>query len=620
MKALLVVFLLAFGWSLLPAQTSQIVYKNKNKRYYDEYSLFVGYDIPFTDKSFKYLKYQGDLATGVGFHKFWDWIGVSADINMAKSRMSSSFQTPMNIYNSIQDTIKYISSYSSDNDKLQKLFLGAGPSFKYQSKNNRFVIDLSLMAGLGRVQKGEFVQFGDDVQDPQNPWRYGINYHSGFVKQSTFATKGTLRFSLQFLNDTSLFLGAYYETFYNAKEGGDNFLLNSYFTGQVNGRQYYVEPEVGQLDQPLNGTTSYIPGVNLVRNEAKQNRKSFNLSSVGIIGGFSFLVFKSKVVKRCPSGYTLCPKDNLCYNTPNCGEVVMENSTIKVVTKEKDSNITLGGVNIELVNTDNNTTIAKGVTNSQGQYEFTKVPPGNYAISVVQSDAQFNKENVTKNEFENTSSISKTLYKIGESYVINGVATDCKDNTALGNVMIKATNLKDQSVINTTTNSDGRYSLKLPGAGLYRIETQKENYYSEPTDISVSATDNNQNFCLQVLDCNSSIKFKNLLFGLDDYHLTPNSTAELDNLVNYLNKNPNIKIEVGSHTDSRGSNAYNQKLSQQRAEETVKYLESKGISSSRLISKGYGESKLLNNCSDGVSCTEEEHAINRRTEFKVVCD
>ncbi len=91
-----------------------------------------------------------------------------------------------------------------------------------------------------------------------------------------------------------------------------------------------------------------------------------------------------------------------------------------------------------------------------------------------------------------------------------------------------------------------------------------------------------------------------------------------DRLVTLLTQRPNIRIEINAHTDSRGSAASNQDLSDRRAQSVVNYLVSKGINRSRLVSRGYGESRLKNRCTDGVSCTEAEHAVNRRTEFRVL--
>ena len=86
-----------------------------------------------------------------------------------------------------------------------------------------------------------------------------------------------------------------------------------------------------------------------------------------------------------------------------------------------------------------------------------------------------------------------------------------------------------------------------------------------------------------------------------------------------LEKNPNIKIELASHTDCRGKDAYNETLSQKRAESVVKYLIGKGIDANRLTAKGYGETMPIEKC-DCETCTEEQHQKNRRTTFKIVSE
>ena len=85
-----------------------------------------------------------------------------------------------------------------------------------------------------------------------------------------------------------------------------------------------------------------------------------------------------------------------------------------------------------------------------------------------------------------------------------------------------------------------------------------------------------------------------------------------------LNTYSTVKIEVGSHTDSRQSTKLNQILSENRAKATLDYLVRNGINPDRLIAVGYGESKLINNCKDGVRCSEEQHQLNRRSTFIIV--
>ncbi|UAJ15147.1 OmpA family protein [Aquirufa lenticrescens] len=108
-----------------------------------------------------------------------------------------------------------------------------------------------------------------------------------------------------------------------------------------------------------------------------------------------------------------------------------------------------------------------------------------------------------------------------------------------------------------------------------------------------------------------------IYYDLDKSNIRPDAAAELDKIVQVLKDNPDISIELGSHTDARASASYNLKLSQRRAESAVKYIIEHGIEASRIKAKGYGETQLINGCSDGVDCSEEAHQENRRTEFKI---
>lgn len=107
-------------------------------------------------------------------------------------------------------------------------------------------------------------------------------------------------------------------------------------------------------------------------------------------------------------------------------------------------------------------------------------------------------------------------------------------------------------------------------------------------------------------------------YGLNEHKFDKAGQMVLDKVIQIMKDNPGINIELGSHTDSRADDQFNQKLSQKRAKFAVDYIISKGIDKSRLIPVGHGESKLLNNCGNGVNCAEEMHAVNRRTEFRVI--
>lgn len=109
-----------------------------------------------------------------------------------------------------------------------------------------------------------------------------------------------------------------------------------------------------------------------------------------------------------------------------------------------------------------------------------------------------------------------------------------------------------------------------------------------------------------------------IYFDSNSSNIKQLSYSDLDKTVQFLKENPQYKIQVRSHTDSRGSDTYNQWLSEKRAESTVQYFTTRGIEDYRVSGKGYGETQLLNECSNRVKCSTALHEINRRSEFIVV--
>ena len=136
----------------------------------------------------------------------------------------------------------------------------------------------------------------------------------------------------------------------------------------------------------------------------------------------------------------------------------------------------------------------------------------------------------------------------------------------------------------------------------------------EDKTIDTLFTDNiNEKIELKPMETGREFKLNNILYDFDKATLRPESVVELDRLVIILNEQATIKVEISSHTDFKGSDAYNQKLSQARAKSVTDYLTQKGISKNRLVAKGYGESKPV-----ATNDTEEGMQLNRRTEFKVL--
>jgi peptidoglycan-associated lipoprotein len=117
---------------------------------------------------------------------------------------------------------------------------------------------------------------------------------------------------------------------------------------------------------------------------------------------------------------------------------------------------------------------------------------------------------------------------------------------------------------------------------------------------------------------NEAIRLDNILYDYDKWDIRPDAEPDLQYLTDILAKYPDMVVELSSHTDARGKDAYNLDLSQKRAQSAVNWIVGRGISPKQLVAKGYGETMLVNGCSNGVECSEEEHQLNRRTEFKII--
>jgi len=123
---------------------------------------------------------------------------------------------------------------------------------------------------------------------------------------------------------------------------------------------------------------------------------------------------------------------------------------------------------------------------------------------------------------------------------------------------------------------------------------------------------------LSEVDLAKILGIRIIYFDLDKHFIRTDAALELQKIADIMKEYPQMRIDVRSHTDSRSAAVYNQKLSQKRADATREWLISQGIAADRLTAHGYGESKLVNQCADGIICSDEEHQINRRSEFIII--
>lgn len=123
---------------------------------------------------------------------------------------------------------------------------------------------------------------------------------------------------------------------------------------------------------------------------------------------------------------------------------------------------------------------------------------------------------------------------------------------------------------------------------------------------------------IEKVEVKQKFVMENIFYDFDKWNILPESEVELNKLVKIMNDNPGWKVELGSHTDARGTDSYNMLLSKKRSDSAVGYIVKSGISKDRIKAKGYGETQLVNHCKNGVECTDEVHRQNRRTEFKIL--
>ncbi len=197
--------------------------------------------------------------------------------------------------------------------------------------------------------------------------------------------------------------------------------------------------------------------------------------------------------------------------------------------------------------------------------------------------------------------------------------------------LIEFTGNKEGDAQSKTSSESNEISHLLNKDKAYKVVVTKEGYFPEEFAVNTVGIEKDQSIKKQVvlrvmppesdveiITINEPIRLNNIYYDFDDDKILPDAEKDLKVLKELMDKYPDMVIELSSHTDSRGDDAYNEKLSQRRANSAKKYLVSKGIASSRIVAKGYGEEKILNQCTNGEDCTDEEHRFNRRSEFKII--
>ena len=208
--------------------------------------------------------------------------------------------------------------------------------------------------------------------------------------------------------------------------------------------------------------------------------------------------------------------------------------------------------------------------------------------------------------------------------IIKGITRDSKTLLPLAMTKVQLIDESGKIIEEITSNELGEYSFEADCNNKYTILGSKPDY--KDALRKVETTDEHEkehevDLLLIPLISNNEIVINPIFFNFDKWDIRPDAAYELENIVSVMREHPNMVIKIESHTDSRGTDSYNMKLSDRRAKSTRDYLYSRDIAQERIESAiGYGESQLVNDCSNGVKCSEEQHQENRRSKFIILSD
>ena len=262
-------------------------------------------------------------------------------------------------------------------------------------------------------------------------------------------------------------------------------------------------------------------------------------------------------------------------------------------------------------------------SNNKGEAVFDFLGEKNYLLLV------------TKEGYKSKEIVHSTIGNEGKSVIsipmeksfcstLSGVVKNA-DNSFIPNTVIRVKSSCENKDEVFLTDENGVFNICLPIGCNYRITGIKENFFN--SSFSIENLNSTKPLSKEIvlsptssamLSEGSVIVLNNIYYDFDKSFIRKGAAHELDDLYTVLKKYPSIRVELSSHTDARGSDSYNLKLSQKRAESAKDYLVAKGIVPNRIEAIGYGEKQLRNDCKDGARCSEAEHQFNRRTEVKVL--
>jgi len=237
---------------------------------------------------------------------------------------------------------------------------------------------------------------------------------------------------------------------------------------------------------------------------------------------------------------------------------------------------------------------------------------------------------------------SDNIYKINQleklmtacSQLLNGNIFTTNGEDALSDAKVELFDENLKLLNSTTTDSEGFYQFEVECDTRYVVRVSKDGFGTLEELVRTNSdfgTENALDFSVDKGDelgvtkadkgddLSDLLQLDPIYFDIDKFQIRTDAEVELQKIIAVMKSYPEMRIDVRSHTDSRAGDSYNKILSDKRATATKDYIiEKSGISSERISGRGYGETQLVNSCSNGIDCSEAEHALNRRSEFIIL--
>lgn len=209
--------------------------------------------------------------------------------------------------------------------------------------------------------------------------------------------------------------------------------------------------------------------------------------------------------------------------------------------------------------------------------------------------------------------------------LLDGIVLDAETGLFISEAKLTFFDISMNILQNSVADKEGKFSFDVDCGSMYYLKAESKDYIPKEKKVEIENISGKTKVEIELekpikkltvgTDLAKIFEIKNIYFDLDKWNIREEAAIDLAKIVDVMKEYPNMKIDVRSHTDSRQTHQYNEKLSENRAKSTIAWIINEGISKERISGKGYGETKLLNNCADGVECSEEEHQQNRRSEF-----